>query len=106
MVIRSAGAWFYFNAEYIRQQIVGLIDNAPIGLRMVVVDCSIVPAIDPSAGATLRALAKALSARHIKLVLAELHDDVVENLKALDAETDLGPITAHRTIEDCLKPAP
>jgi hypothetical protein len=54
----------------------------------------------------LRVLARALSARHIKLVLAELRDDVVENLKALDAETDLGPITAHRTIEDCLKPAP
>ena len=70
-----------------------------------IIDCSIVPAIDPTAGATLRALARSLSARHIKLALAELRDDVVENLKAIDAEKDLAPIAAHRPIEVCLEQA-
>jgi hypothetical protein len=37
------------------------------------------------------------------MVLAGLHDDVRENLTAVGAEQDLGPIPAHRTIEDCLR---
>ena len=105
LVVRAAGAWFYFNIDYIRDQITNLVDNAPAGLKTVIIDCSIVPAIDPTAGATLRALARSLSARNIKLALAELRDDVVENLKAIDAEKDLAPIAAHRPIEVCLEQA-
>ena len=105
LVVRAAGAWFYFNIDYIRDQITNMVDNAPAGLKTVIIDCSIVPAIDLTAGATLRALARSLAARHIKLALAELRDDVIENLKAIGAETDLGPIVARRTIEDCLEPA-
>jgi len=40
------------------------------------------------------------------VALAQLHDDVLENLRAIGAEEDLGPIAAHRTIEDCLGRAP
>src|SRR6202034_1945711 len=65
-----------------------------------------VPTIDTTAGAALRALAKALKRRGIALALAQLHDDVLENLRAIGAEEDLGPIAAHRTIEDCLGRAP
>jgi hypothetical protein len=50
----------------------------------------------------LRTLARTLKARGIALELAELRDDVAENLKGVGAESDLGPIVAHRTIEDCL----
>lgn len=102
MVVRSAGAWFYFNVDYIRQQITELIDNASPGIRTLVIDCSIVPAIDPTAGTTLRTMVRSLAARGIKVVLAELRDDVVENLKAVGAEADLGPIVARRTIAECL----
>jgi len=103
IVVRSAGAWFYFNAEYIRRHITGLVDNAPPGIRIVVIDCSIVPGIDTTAGVALRNLARSLKARGIALALAELRDDVVEDLKAIGAEQDLGPIAAHRTIDDCLR---
>jgi hypothetical protein len=34
--------------------------------------------------------------------LAELRDEVVENLKIIGAERDLGSIAAHRAIEDIL----
>jgi high affinity sulfate transporter 1 len=106
LVIRSAGAWLYFNADHIRRRVLDLIDNAPADLKIVVLDLSIVPAIDTTAGAALRALAKALKRRGIALALAQLHDDVLENLHAIGAEEDLGPIAAHRTIEDCLGGAP
>jgi high affinity sulfate transporter 1 len=102
LVVRSAGAWLYFNAEHIRRQIIELVDGTPAGTTIVVLDFSIVPAIDVTAAGILRALARTLKARGVALALAELRDDVVENLKGVGAESDLGPIVAHRRIEDCL----
>jgi SulP family sulfate permease len=101
LVVRSAGAWLYFNAEHIRRQIMEIVDNAP-GTTTVVLDFSIVPAIDVTAAAILRTLARALKARGIALELAELRDDVAESLQGVGAEQELGPIVAHRRIEDCL----
>jgi sulfate permease, SulP family len=101
LIVRSAGAWLYFNAEHIRRQIMELVDNAP-GTTVVVLDFSIVPAIDVTAAAILRTLARTLKARGIALELAELRDDVAESLQGVGAEQDLGPIVAHRRIEDCL----
>jgi SulP family sulfate permease len=67
-----------------------------------VIDCSIVPYIDTTAGTALRVLARKLKGKGIAIALAELLDDVRENLKAIGAEQDLGPIAAHRSIEHCL----
>ena len=103
LVVRCAGAWLYFNAEHIRSQVVGLVDDTPAGIRTVVLDFSIVPTVDITAGGILRALARSLKARGIALMLAELHDNVVEDLGAVGAGEDLGPIAAHRTIQDCLQ---
>jgi SulP family sulfate permease len=61
-----------------------------------------VPAIDLNASASLRALARAIKARGATLHLAELRDDVAEGLRKTGAEDDLGPVTAHLTIEQCL----
>jgi sulfate permease, SulP family len=101
LVVRSAGGWFYFNAEHIRRHIIDLVDRAP-EIRTVVLDFSIIHAVDVTAGAILRTLARTLKARGVRIELAELHDDVLENLKVIGAEVDLGPIAAHRTIEECL----
>jgi SulP family sulfate permease len=102
LVVRSTSAWLYFNAEHIRRQITHLIDNAPAGTRIVVLDFSTVLSIDITAGAILRALVRTLKERGINVELAEVRDEIVENLKIVGAEQDLGAILAHRTIEDCL----
>jgi high affinity sulfate transporter 1 len=102
LVVRAAGAWLYFNAEYVRRRIIDLIDSAPAEVTTVVLDFSSVPAVDITAGTVLRALARTLKDRDVALELAELRDGVVEGLKVVGAEHDLGPIVAHRTIEDCL----
>jgi MFS superfamily sulfate permease-like transporter len=99
LVVRSAGGWFYFNADYIRRSILDHVVSAP-ALKGVVIDLSIVPAIDTSAGSMLRALARTLRDQGTAVVLAELRDDVLGSLKAMDAEEDLGPIVAHRPIAD------
>jgi sulfate permease, SulP family len=102
LVVRSASTWLYFNAEHIRRQIVDMIDGTPAGIRTVVLDFSNVPAIDITAGTILRGLVRTLKDRGIRIELAELRDEVLETLKIIDAEHDLGPVVAHRTIEDCL----
>ena len=102
LVVRSTSAWLYFNAEHIRRQITHMIDGAPPGTTIVVLDFSTVPSIDITAGAILQALARTLKDRGITVELAELRDEVVENLRIIGAERDLGAIAAHRTIEDCL----
>jgi anti-anti-sigma regulatory factor len=61
-----------------------------------------VPAIDLNAAGSLRALARTLRARGITLHLAELRDDVAENLRASGAEVDLEWIVSHQTVESGL----
>ena len=103
LVLRSAGAWVYFNCEHIRRQILETVGQAVPPVHTVVIDCSMVLTIDLTASASLRGLAKALAARQVTLHLAELRDDVVDRLRAHGVETDLGPIASHRSIDDCLK---
>jgi high affinity sulfate transporter 1 len=102
LIVRSPGAWLYFNAEYIRRSIIDLVEVASETIKVVVIDFSMVPVIDITASTTLRLLAQSLRARGIAIELSELRDDVFENLKATGAQSDLGPVTAHRTIEKCL----
>jgi high affinity sulfate transporter 1 len=102
LVIRSAGAWLYFNAEYIRHRVLELVDAAPADIRTVVLDCSIVPSIDTTASTAMRVLARSLKSRQITIALAELRDDVTESLKSMGTEQDIGTLTAHWTIDECL----
>jgi len=102
LVIRSAGAWVYFNAEHTRRRIIDMIEEAPTETRTVVLDFSIVPRIDITAATILIGLARSLSQRGVALKIAELRDDVAEQLRASGVEQDLGRIVAHRSIEDCL----
>jgi high affinity sulfate transporter 1 len=102
LVVRCTGAWLYFNAEHIRSRIIGMVENAPPGITTVVLDFSIVPTVDLTAGGILRGLARSFKARGISIGLAELHDDVLENLRAVAAEQDIDPMVAHRSIQDCL----
>ena len=106
IVMRTGGAWVYFNCEHIRRQILDAVGQATTPIHTVVIDCSMVRTIDLTASASLRGLARALAARSVKLHLAELRDDVVDELRAHGVETDLGPIVAHRSIDDCLGGGP
>lgn len=102
VVLRSAGAWVYFNAEAIRRGFLGLVDEADGTVGTVVIDCSMVPLVDVTALASLRSLSRTLKQRGISLRLAELRDDVCDSLCRRGAEADLGPLAAHRTIDDCV----
>ena len=99
LVLRSAGAWVYFNAEQIRRRFLDFVTQAEAPVETVVIDCSTVPSIDVTALASLRVFAGAMKRRGIVVRLAELRDDVADFLQGRGAEADLGPIVAHRTID-------
>ena len=99
LVLRSAGGWVYFNAEQIRRRFVEFVEHAEGPVETVVIDCSPVPAIDMTALASLRAFAVAMKRRGIAVRLAGLRDDVADFLRSRAAEADLGPIVAHRTVD-------
>jgi MFS superfamily sulfate permease-like transporter len=99
LVLRSAGAWVYFNAEQIRRQFLDFVSQAELPVETVVIDCSVVPTIDVTALATLRTFAAAMKRQGIAVRLAELRDDVADSLRRRGADADLGPIVAHRTVD-------
>jgi MFS superfamily sulfate permease-like transporter len=99
LVLRSAGAWVYFNAEQIRRQFLDFVSQAELPVETVVIDCSVVPTIDVTALATLRTFAAAMKRQGIAVRLAELRDDVADSLRRRGAEADIGPIVAHRTVD-------
>jgi SulP family sulfate permease len=101
VVLRSAGAWVYFNAEQIRRHLLELVEQAAQPVVAVVVDFSQVPAVDITAAASLRSLGRTLTARGISLRLAEVRDDVAESLIADGVEAEAGPIVAHLSVEQC-----
>jgi high affinity sulfate transporter 1 len=102
LVVRTAGAWVYFNADHIRRTVLDLVAKSSDKINTVVFDFSMVPSVDVTAGSALRMLAKSLKAREIRIEIAEMRDEVIANLRAVDAEEDLGPLVPHRPIEACV----
>jgi SulP family sulfate permease len=105
LVLRSAGAWLYFNADQISRRFVELVSEAGRPIDTVVIDFSMVPTIDLTAIAALRALARSLARRGIALQLAELRDEVREELQSGGVEDDVGVIVSHRTVEQSVAAA-
>ena len=62
--------------------------------------------IDLTASASLKGLTRALAARNVKLHLAELRDDVADELRAHGVEADFGAVVPHRSIDECLGGGP
>ena len=61
--------------------------------------------MDLTATTGLRSLARSLARRGISLHLAELRDDLREDLQARGAEVDLGTLVSHRTVEQTVAAA-
>jgi len=106
LVLRVPERMIYFNADHIRRAILELVDGSTQRLLAVILDFSVVSAIDVTASSSLRSLARALRLRGVVLALAGLRDELVQRLRAVGAEEELGQLEAHRTIEDCLEALP
>jgi len=76
MIYRFTHSMYYANATQLRDEVLGLASRTDPPVRWVCIDASAVDDVDFTAAETLRSLHKSLDARGIRLVVAQVLDDV------------------------------
>jgi high affinity sulfate transporter 1 len=102
LIYRFTHSMYYANAEQLSEQITALVNNAEPPLRWFCLDASAVDDVDYSAAETLRSVFGTLKDKGIRLVVAQVLDDVREesryNLRQL-----FGEDAFYDTLEDVIK---
>jgi MFS superfamily sulfate permease-like transporter len=79
--VRTFGPWYFFNADFIRERILALVDAANPRPELVVIDFSASPTLDLQSTDTLKTIDDELAARGIRLGLARLYDETDNKLR-------------------------
>ncbi|MDH3888618.1 MAG: SulP family inorganic anion transporter [Gammaproteobacteria bacterium] len=102
LIYRFTHSMYYANAEQLSEEITDLANNSEPPLRWLCLDASAVDDVDYSAADTLRSLFTILKDKGIRLVVAQVLDDVREesryNLRQL-----FGEDAFYDTLEDVMK---
>ena len=101
LIVRFEDQLYFANSEYFRLKINSLIDNQPYKIRYVIVDFSIINAIDSTALHMLEELDIDLKARNIELHLSGAIGRVRDSLHlaGLLSEKDKHHVTIHNAIQ-------
>ena len=78
LIYRFTHSMYYANAEQLSEEITGLVNSADPALRWFCLDASAVDDVDYSAAETLRSIFGILQGKGIRLVVAQVLDDVRE----------------------------
>jgi high affinity sulfate transporter 1 len=105
LIVRVESSIFYFNAEYIKEQIWGKIYNEADTLKAVILDLNSSPRIDISGARFLKQLFNDLEAKNISLKIAEARAEVRDNLRAEGLEMLLGHISRTVSVDDLVTSA-
>ena len=76
MIYRFTHSMYYANSRQLSEEMTALVSTAQPPLRWLCIDASAVPDVDYSAAQTLRSLFTLLEERGIRLVVAQVLDDV------------------------------
>ena len=80
IVYRFSASLYYANSERFNEELLGLADESDPPIRCIVLDASAVSHVDFSGAATLRQAIDELKDRGVRLVVAEMTDDVKAQL--------------------------
>ncbi|MCE9592185.1 MAG: STAS domain-containing protein [Planctomycetes bacterium] len=97
-VFRVESALLYFNAEYVRDRFLELLEQCGPDVRLAVFFLGSVPMVDLAGAEMLNELRRSLRERGIELCLAEVHGQVRESLRRANPEHKWGPIEANQTV--------
>ena len=101
VIYRFTHSMYYANAQQLSQEIIGLVNSAQPALRWFCIDASAVDDIDYSAAKALRSIHEVLKRKGIRLVIAQVLEDVKEdNHHAL--RKVFGEKAYYDTLEDVL----
>ena len=102
LVYRFTHSMYYANAEQLSEEITDLANNSEPPLRWLCLDASSVDDVDYSAAETLRSLFVILNNKGIRLVVAQVLDDVREQSR-YDLRELFGEDAFYDTLEDVMK---
>jgi SulP family sulfate permease len=100
VVYRFNHSMYFANAERFSQEVLGLVDSAQPPVSWFCIDLTAVDDVDFSAAATLREVCKRLKQRGIRLVLAEVDQDVRNELDRSDLTALIGTDAYFETVGD------
>jgi high affinity sulfate transporter 1 len=100
LIVRVESSIFYFNAEYIKEQIWERIYKESLPLKAVVLDLNSSPRIDIAGARFLKELFIDLAAKNISLKIAEARAEVRDSLRAEGLESLLGHISRATSVDD------
>ena len=102
LIYRFTHSLYYANAELLSEEITDLINNSEPPLRWLCLDASAVDDVDYSAAETLRSLFAILKDKGIRLVVAQVLDDVEEQSR-YELHQLFGEDAFYDTLEDVMK---
>jgi SulP family sulfate permease len=100
VIYRFNHSMYYANAERFSQEILQLVDSAEPPLSWFCVDLTAVDDVDFSAAATMRETCKLLKQRGVRLVLAEVEEDVRHELDRSEVTALIGNDAYFETVSD------
>jgi sulfate permease, SulP family len=103
VVYRFAASLYYANANRLSEQVLTIVGNAEPAVSWFCVDAAAIEDVDYSAAQTLREAHGVLSERGIRLVLAEVVDDVKTELARLGVLDVIGADAIYPTVEAALE---
>ncbi len=100
LVYRFTHSMYYANAELLARQVLDLVKNAQPPLSCFCIDASAVDDVDFTAAENLTAVARLLKEKGVRLVFAEISDDVRAELDRSGLTAQIGEGSYYETVTD------
>jgi len=100
LIVRIESSIFYFNIEYIKEQIWEKINSESDPVKAVILDLNSSPRIDIAGARFLKQLFIDLKSRNISLKIAEARSEVRDTLRSENLEALLGHISRSVSVDD------
>jgi MFS superfamily sulfate permease-like transporter len=100
MIYRFHHSMYYANAELLSQEVLELVTSAEPALSWFCIDATAVDDIDFSAAATLRETYKLLKEKGIRLVMAEVSDEIRQELDKSEITDLIGKDAFYESLSD------
>lgn len=100
LIVRIESSIFYFNVEYIKEQLWKKINTESISIHTVIIDLSPSPSIDMAGARFIKQFFMDLKAKNIELKIAEARSDVRDMLRSENLEALLGHISRVDSVND------
>ncbi len=100
VVYRFAASMYYANANRFTEQVRDIVANAEPAVSWFCLDAAAIPDVDFSAGVTVREIHDILQERQVRLVFAEVVDDVRAELRRYGVEDLVGSDAFFGTVQE------